>query len=79
MKLKSDYVPGQRTSRRVEFLSNNSEIATHWHFFISSNIYQFLAAYNVGHDIAVHTYMTTLTNESGRPGALSLRILGTRS
>jgi chitin deacetylase len=69
MELKSDFVPVQPTTRLVEFLTNNSEIATH--FFIGSNIYQnpdqFLAAYNAGHDIAVHTwthpYMTTLTNE----------------
>ncbi|KAG7449211.1 chitin deacetylase [Guyanagaster necrorhizus] len=56
------------TPRLVTFLQSQNQSATH--FMIGSNILsnpnQFNAAYNIGGDIAVHTYthpyMTTLTN-----------------
>ncbi|KAF8204977.1 chitin deacetylase [Pholiota molesta] len=60
--------PSPLTPQLVNFLDSNNDTTTH--FMIGINIIyypaQFLAAFDAGHDIAVHTwthpYMTTLSN-----------------
>ncbi|KAJ7368305.1 carbohydrate esterase family 4 protein [Mycena albidolilacea] len=62
--------PQPASDKLLKFLGDNNETATH--FMIGVNIVQnpneFLAAFNMGGDIAVHTwthpYMTTLSNEN---------------